>query len=172
MSVFGEKLREEILKSQERRASLIIHKLSFVIATFGLGAVTAEKFQTIGLLFLAPIIAFAYDLYIAGEDFGIKRAGGFLGRPDSDADDEEREWEKRVEKYWDPFSKFANPFVSMIVLMSAAVLLWSQYHTNNLYSLWLFVNVILISVVWRYSHIANKKVRFYKEKIVETTHDE
>jgi len=61
MSVFGEKLREEILKSQERRASLTIHKRSFVIATFGLGAVTADKFQTIGLLFrsrpLIPILS-------------------------------------------------------------------------------------------------------------------
>ena len=171
MADFSAKLREEILKSQERRAALTKHKLSFVIATFGIGAVTADKFQTIGLLFLAPIIAFAFDLYIAGEDFGIKRAGGFLGRPDSSADDEEREWEKRVEKYWDPFSKFANPFVSMIILISAAVLLWEQYHTSNLYSFWLLVNVVLISAVWTYSHIANKKVRFFKEKIEKTKHD-
>ena len=172
MSEFIAKLREEILTSQERRAALTKHKLSFVIATFGLGAITADKFETIGLLFLAPIIAFAFDLYIAGEDFGIKRAGGFLGRPDSSADVEEREWEKRVRKYGDPFSKFANPFVSIIVLISAAVLLWNQYHATNLYSLWLFVNVILIIAVWVYSHFANKAVRLFKEKIENTAYEE
>lgn len=164
MKDFVEKLRDEILASQDRRSALTRQKLAYVTATFGLGAITAEKFvSTIGLLFLAPVIAFSFDLYIAGEDFGIKRAGGFLGREGSSTSDEEKEWEKRVKKYYDPFSKVANPFVSLIVLIAAAVLLWGKYHKDFLYFPWLLINAILICLLWASSHTINKKVREFEK---------
>jgi hypothetical protein len=168
MKSFADKLREEILKSQDRRSALSRQKLAYVTATFGLGAISAEKFSTSGLLFLAPVIALSFDLYIAGEDFGIKRAGGFLGREGSSASGEEKEWEKRVKKHYDPFSKFANPFVSVIVLISAAVLLWGKYQGHFLYLPWLLINAILICLLWASSHTINKKVRDFEKPFEET----
>lgn len=172
MGDFASKLREEINKSQDRRSALVHKKLSYVAATFGVGALSnIYGCTTSAVLFLAPIMAFAFDLYIAGEDFGIKRAGGFLGRVDSSASEEEKIWEARVKEHGDPFSKMANPFVSYLSLCAAAVVLWPAYINHWLYLPWLAVNVFLIFALWASSHFINKALKEFGQSAIVTKND-
>jgi hypothetical protein len=74
---------EEKLKSQEQRGKLVSQKLKWVSGLFFLGSI---KIETIGngpinlvlVLYLVPVIAIIFDLYISGEDFGVKRMGTFI----------------------------------------------------------------------------------------------
>lgn len=165
MSDFSTKLREEILKSQDRRSALTLRKLSYVAATFGIGAITKISGSNSAILFLAPVMAFAFDLYIAGEDFGIKRAGGFLGRSDSEATAEEIAWETRVKLHSDPFSKFANPFLSVVSLIAAAVVLWPEYGSHALYIPWMAANLLFIAVLWLSSHFKNRAIKEFEKPL-------
>lgn len=168
MSEFTARLREEINKSQDRRSALTLRKISYVAATFGIGALTKISGPNSAILFLAPVIAFAFDLYIAGEDFGIKRAGGFLRRVDSGATEEEIAWEERVKTFGDPFPKIANPFLSVVTLIAASVVLWPEYRHHPLYFPWIVMNLLMVSVVWLSSHFKNKAVKEFEKSIKET----
>jgi hypothetical protein len=171
MSDFTLKLRDEINKAQERRSALTLRKISYVAATFGVGALTKMNDSSTAILFLAPVMSFAFDLYIAGEDFGIKRAGGFLRRPISGTTKEEIAWEELVKEYSDPFSKVANPFLSFVTLIVASVVLWPEFNNHPLYLPWMILNLVMISVVWLSSHYKNKAVKEF-EKAIEKAGDE
>lgn len=158
MASFNEDLRAEILSGQKERATLIRQKLSFVIVSFGIGSLSAEEVATNNLLYLSPIIAFAFDLYIAGEDYRVKRAGAFLARS-SNASEDERRWQGLVARRRDPFSRIANPFVSLVVLAGAAYLLWRGSGAGALYGIWLSLNVALVVGVWLSSYVRNCRAR-------------
>ncbi|ODS36313.1 hypothetical protein BEH94_02850 [Candidatus Altiarchaeales archaeon WOR_SM1_SCG] len=157
-------LRTEIRETQERRAAYIRQKFTYVIGLLGIGNISIGNFQPLPLLYLAPLIAFAFDLYILGEDFGIKRAGGFLGRESSNASNEVKEWEKRCRENRDQFSKIACPFLSVLVLIVSIVVLWPQDKNNILYWFWIATNILILIGIWAYSYILNKKVQKFEAK--------
>ncbi|MFH0790226.1 MAG: hypothetical protein V2A64_01190 [Candidatus Omnitrophota bacterium] len=161
---FLNNLRSEIIHTQERRSSLVRQKLTFVTSLLGLGSISfGEKAGTSILLYIAPIIAFIFDLYILGEDFSVKRAGGFLGRKDSKASEEEKEWEKRARENRDPFSQLANPLLSILVLILSSIILFPAMKQTLIYRVWLITNIFMILGVQVYSRYLCKKVqRFAK----------
>ena len=71
-------LREEILSGQERRSKYVILKLSFIVGLFGIGSMTISSVSLNSLIYLVPLVVAIFDLYILGEDFGVKRAGRFI----------------------------------------------------------------------------------------------
>lgn len=163
---FLNNLRSEIINTQERRSRFIRQKLTFVTSLLGLGSLSfGGKAGTSTLLYLAPIIAFIFDLYILGEDFSIKRAGGFLGRKDSKACEEEKEWEKRARENRDPFSLLANPLLSILVLILSTIILFTAARETLIYWVWLIINIFMILGVQVYSRYLCKKINYLKNNL-------
>lgn len=165
MSAFEEKLREEIIETQKGRSKLVAQKFTFVISSLGIGSISSVAFSASALAFFAPIIASVFDLYIAGADYGIKRAGGFLGREGATTTDEEKVWESRVKRYPDPFSKVAGPMLSTLVLIAAILILYNNYHFEPYFIPWACLSVLLNVAVWIASHRLNSNIRNFEKEI-------
>lgn len=156
MANFHEQLRQELIEAQKERGALVRQKLTFVITALGIGAVSTDAFPARNLLFLAPLISFVFDLYIAGVDYQVKRAGAFLGAPDAGTSEVERLWEGFVAENRDPFSRTANPLLSVLVLLASAVGLWASYGVSPFYLGWLLLNILLTAGVWYFSYKFNR----------------
>ncbi len=104
-------------------------------------------------------------MYIAGADYGIKRIGGFLGRPGSKTTDEENAWEYRVVNNPDPFSKLAGPLLSALVLIAAIFVLYEEHQCETYFNVWIGISLSLNLLVWIASHKLNIKVRMFKKEI-------
>jgi hypothetical protein len=96
---FIKDLRAEIINSQDRRGKLLLLKLTFVSSFFGLGSFKDFSIEAGNIVlessfafYLIPFIALIFDLYLMGEDYGIKRAGNFI-RKNKYTPTAEKEWE-------------------------------------------------------------------------------
>ena len=63
---FFNDLRTEIRETQERRAKIVHQKFTYIIGLLGIGSISIGSFQPLSLLYIAPLIAFTFDLYIIG----------------------------------------------------------------------------------------------------------
>ena len=128
--VFLTRLHEEKLRAQERRGILIQRKVVWLTGLFAVGAI--ELPLGIGstlILYLLPLVALIFDLYVMGEDYGIKRMGTFVrlqheGTPDADWE----EWLRAGSKddpsgKRDAFARWALRVGSVLVLLGSALLL-------------------------------------------------
>ena len=148
---FLEALHKEKLASQARRGDLIVRKLSWVTGLLAAGSLRIENsFSFALLLYVAPFVASVFDLYITGENYGIKRMGVFVRRRFKRK--WERQWELRLRNRRDPFSLVALPLSSLIVLSACAVLSWptpeATSATLSAFYVWLFGNTVTIRLVF------------------------
>jgi hypothetical protein len=119
---FLKALRAEIAAIQSERDQLIRQKIAFVIGLFGIGSVKfLAPVNTVALLYMAPLVAIAFDMYIVGKEFRVRRAGAFFLEPSTKAPDNERDWETFVRKKRDPFARYAGGLLSGIVLIASAL---------------------------------------------------
>jgi hypothetical protein len=167
MSEFPKRLREEVIASQNRRGRYVGQKFTFVIGAFGLGALTTSAVETWGLLLLAPVIALAFDLYVAGESFGIRRIGAFLGSKFCCAPAEEQRWEAFASEHRDPFSAIGGPFLSIVVLGASTVLLFEQHGHTVYFWVWLMLSVGMIALLWWLSRRKNARMDSMKATLEE-----
>jgi hypothetical protein len=93
-------LRQEIFQAQKRRGQILTLKLSFISGFFGIGSL--DKIANSGLeinanyvFYIIPFIALIFDLYLMGEDYGIKRAGQFI-KESAETPRVEKEWEAYI----------------------------------------------------------------------------
>jgi hypothetical protein len=155
---FLKDLRTEIAASQQRRGSFVKMKLTAIISIFGLGSFRFQSLPTGLLLGLVPLIVFVFDLFIIGENFGIRRAGSFILKS-AVAPKEEVRWEKVAEDKRDPASGVANPVSSLIFLVIAACYLWGPLEQQRLtYSIWLVISATLLLGSWVYGRMIVKKL--------------
>ncbi|MBI4809888.1 MAG: hypothetical protein HY800_00240 [Ignavibacteriales bacterium] len=161
---FINNLRTEIQNTQIQRAKLVSQKFTFVIGLLGIGSLSIGNVHTQFLLFITPIIAFTFDLYITGFDFGVRRVGGFLGRKSSEACDEEKNWERFVRKNRDTFVKIGGPLLSILVLVASIIVLWSDYNNVWYFWLWMAVDFLMLIWVWYYSYRLNKIIENIREE--------
>ena len=149
-------LREEILSGQERRSKYVILKLSFIVGLFGIGSMTISSVSLNSLIYLVPLVVAIFDLYILGEDFGVKRAGRFIkGSPATPI--EEKRWEQTVHDNRDPVTYIASVISSLIVIAVAIVALWKSEHTLILYRIWCVGCTLLIIFTAIYGYILVRK---------------
>jgi hypothetical protein len=153
---FLKELRGEIESTQVRRASYIKAKLAFVVSMIGVGSISIVKAETTALLYLAPFVAYIFDFYVFGEDFGIRRAGAFF-RKSTSAPKEEILWERTVKNNRDPFSKIAGIGSSILVLLISATLIYKD-EPSTVYCWWLLVNIAVLCIIWLYSWYVDIKV--------------
>jgi len=163
---FLKDLRAEIAATQKERASYIRAKLTFVVSLLGFGSTSISNIQTDSLLYLAPLVAYVFDLYILATDFGVKRAGTFL-RLSTEAPKEELLWERAVRKNRDPFSSIAGPLSSSLVLIAATVGLWISHNTVAFYWSWLVFNVLTIGGVWGYGLVLIRRLKKFEAFLVK-----
>lgn len=152
-------IRVEIQETQKRRAAYVRQKFTYVIGLLGIGSISIGSFQPISFLYLAPLIAFAFDLYILGEDFGVKRASGFLSRQDVQSPDDNKKWERYCKENRDPFSRLGGPFLTFLVLIASILVLWTQAKNTSIYWIWIITNIIVLIGMVLYSNYLNKKIQ-------------
>ena len=166
---FLTKLRDEIMESQKRRHDFIIRKLTYTTSLLGLSLfkipIGQTTFDLTFLLFIVPIIAVAFDLYIVAEDYGVKRIGEFFSREESETCDVERYWENTfVKKYNNRFAPIAFFVVTILLLFTSSLLL---FQTNiNIFYILILIFIVLFAEVFLlvYSLILRRSL---SKKVVE-----
>ena len=154
---FLKRIHIEKIESQKRRANFNIRKFIFIGTLFTLGAAKLPKEIDLALvLYIVPFISLCFDLYILGEDYGIKRMGGFVRQNYKDAMDST--WEEWVGNRRDPFATFAVPLLSTIVLLSCSAILWKTESNNLLFWIWLCLLLFSIIFLFLYSQFLRKKL--------------
>ena len=151
-------LHEEKIRTQNERTQLITMKLAFIAVLFGLGSVNMgirfDIADIFWLLYIIPLVAISYDLYIMSADSRIKRIGVFLGRnPVSLAGKAEREWERFCASYRDGMAPSANMFFSAIVTLGAAAFIhtqggWTEKIMKLWFAVWLVGSLTAIIILW------------------------
>jgi hypothetical protein len=155
---FIKDLRAEIAAGQQRRASFVKMKLTAIISIFGLGSIKVSFLPTSLLLGLVPLIVLVFDLFIIGENFGIRRAGRFI-LTSSGAPPEEIRWESIVKEKRDPASAIANPVSSLIFLVIAASYLWRALEQQRpVYWSWLALSAALLFGSWIFGRVILRKL--------------
>jgi isopentenyldiphosphate isomerase len=122
--LFIKHLQEEKLKTQAARMTYVTRKLAYATGFLGLGSLKIGSWDLSPILYLVPFLALAFDLYILGEDYSVKRIGAFL-RSESVADLEQR-WEDWVSRNRDPFARYALPLLTNVLATASALVLWSR----------------------------------------------
>jgi len=156
-SKFIERVHQEKLESQKRRAEFNIRKFIFVGALFTLGAAKLpNEIDLTLILYIVPAISICFDLFILGEDYGIKRIGGFIRCHCADTFD--ATWEAWVGKRRDPFATFAVPILTLIVLVSSVAVMWPSQKEFAWFWVWLIFNVAATSFLFIYSQHLREKL--------------
>lgn len=160
---FLKELRGEIEATQVRRASYVKAKLAFVVSMIGAGSISIVKAETTILLYLAPFVAYIFDLYIFGEDYGIRRAGVFIEK-NKETPREELLWERTVSEFRDPFSKIAGFGSSLLVLVITASLLFKDSICQT-FTWWLVINLVILAILLLYSSYIGRKLKGFCKEI-------
>jgi hypothetical protein len=156
-SEFIKRMHEEKLESQKRRAEFNIKKFLFVGALFSIGA--AKLPQEIDLtlvLYIVPAISICFDLFILGEDYGIKRIGGFIRSNCADTID--ATWENWVGSQRDPFATFAVSLLTLLVLVASVAIMWSTQKGFIWFWIWLSLNASATVFLFKYSQHLRKRL--------------
>ncbi len=131
---FLKHLREEKLAAEDLRGTYILRKLAYATALLGVGSLSIERLDLSFLLYLVPVVAFAFDLYILAEDYSVKRFGAFLGSRSTDT--LERHWEKWIAQNRDPFAPFAMPLLTTLLFLGSAAVIWFEGSAIGPYFWW------------------------------------
>lgn len=150
---FLQALHNEKIKTQSERADYTKNKLAFVIGLFGLGSLKIGDVESHWILYLIPLVAIGYDLYIRAADVSIKKMGAFL-RFNSVTTTSEKEWENFSAKYRDTIAPIANTLFTLVVTIVAAMYIYALEQIRNsiflsVFVSWFFVFLIIIVWMWR-----------------------
>ena len=165
-------LRAEKLKAQDTRGTYTEKKLAYATALLGFGALGTNlgQLSALGsinlglLLYLVPVVALAFDLYILGEDYSVKRIGAFLARKTTDP--LEKEWEAWAAKNRDPFAPLAMPILTSALLLASVFILWVGNSTATV-GFWIWLGVMVVLTWGLYGYYVLRKRRI--PNIVEPT---
>jgi isopentenyldiphosphate isomerase len=143
---FSKHLHEEKLRTLEARTTYTIQKLIFVTGLLGLGSLDVKvgSVDLSFLVYLAPWLAIAFDFYIMGEDYSVKRIGAFLGN--KSPENIEKQWETWVAANRDPFAPLAIPILTTLILIGSTIITYQQHSASQepLFILWMVVTFLTI----------------------------
>jgi hypothetical protein len=160
---FIKHLHAEKLKAEKARTEYTLRKLAYATTLLGLGSLNIDFGRIIGagnatpagnihlglLLYLAPWVALASDLYILAEDYSVKRFGAFLWKNSPDV--LERGWEEWVSENRDPFGPVAMPVLTTVLLIAAALILWAGGSAAGpVFWGWLFLTLPIPWILYLY----------------------
>ena len=144
---FIKALHDEKTKTQGTRATYISGKFTFITGLFGLGALKIGVVDFHWLLYLIPLVALGYDLYIRAEDLSIKKMGAFLrSDPKAKIAESEKAWEHFSAQYRDKLAHLATTLFTLVITTSAAVYIYAQQSSNLSTEFWIgFISWFIIS---------------------------
>ena len=149
------KLRNEINIGKQHRHEYVMRKFSTTSVLLGAGSIKTQFGGNAGsvdftlLLFLVPLVALAFDMYIFAEDYRIRRAGGFIRNQRGIAVEGEGDWEDFCKANRNELASIPSGFVTLILLIIASFLLFGAGYAQILWY-WIAFNLtifILISVM-------------------------
>lgn len=124
-------LHEEKIKTQEARTAFISSKFVFITGLFGLGVLKYGTVDFHWLLYLVPLVAIGYDLYIRAEDFSIKKIGAFLrSKAETHTTKSEIAWEIFSAEHRDRLAGRATSLFTFIITIAAAVYILAQQNSE------------------------------------------
>jgi hypothetical protein len=156
---FIKRMHEEKLASQKRRADYNVKKFLFVGSLFTVGVAKLPEGIDLNLvLYIVPAVSVCFDLFILGEDYGIKRIGGFIRIKCTDTIDSM--WEDWVgtKKRRDPFATLAIPFLTLIVLVACAAIIFQKQGPCCWFWVWVVANVVATIFLFIYSQYLRRKL--------------
>lgn len=164
---FLKSLHNEKIKTQSERSTYVNNKLTFVIGLLGLGSLKIGTVELYWLLFLIPLVAIGFDLYIRASDLSIKKMGVFLRcHPESGTGESERAWEIFSAKCRDTIAPAANTLFTLVVTISAAIYIYVETHLKNDFFLigfflWFGLFFAFIILLWENHRKIVKKIDNY-----------
>ena len=154
VSDFLSDLQEEKLKHKQHRYEFVKQKLFFIIGLSGLGSL--EKIGEIDLtylLFLVPLVAIAFDIYIVAEDFKVKRIGAYILREFHGAP--VYIWEELLDRktHWrEGSARYASLGLTTVIFLFVAYILWpedwNQKNYSSFFVFWGVINIISLVVIY------------------------
>ncbi len=178
---FREQLRIEQLMHKEHRFKYVIYKLSFVTTLLGIGIIGLEKNILISLIYLVPIVALCYDIYIFAEDYKVKRIGIFLIdiKKNSNVDENTKNVISNLEIAWEEWLKMhrerlaakASFIITIIVTIGSVIILSIDiYRVFNWFKLflstfWFLIVIICIIAVFFYGQSLRREITAVVEKL-------
>jgi hypothetical protein len=151
---FLKALHDEKIKTQGERATYTTSKLAFVTGLFGLGSLRINGLDFHWLLYLIPLVAVGYDLYIQAADSSIKKMGTFLrNHPQAGTGESERAWERFSAQYRDKLAQLANTLFTFVATVAAAMYIYIQEPVKSSafwigFVLWLAICLLVITWMW------------------------
>ena len=178
---FLEQLRAEQLLHKEHRFKYVVHKLLFATTLFSLGSMGLGNNILISLIYLAPIVALCYDIYIFAEDYKVKRIGIFLLdiKKDTDINEKVKEvisdleiiWENWLKMYREPLAYKASFIITILVTIGSAFILSIDifnafsWHRLFLLAFWLLIVIISTILVFYYGRSLRRRFTVIDEKM-------
>ena len=146
-------LHEEKLNTMKERSKHARDKILFILGIMGFGSLSFRiaEFNSSTILFLVPLVAIGYDLYINASDEGIKRIGAFL-REKNCATACEQLYEEYVKKRRGNYAPIANVLFSMIGTLGALLIIFLSERSVADYQFWWFIIWSIIIMVVYFNH--------------------
>ena len=167
---FLRRLEAEAYHHKTKQTSLVLQKLAFVAALFGIVVLRAPSAAATPtsvlddfywLLYALPFVALAYDVYICAQDYKVKRIGAFLRTSDT-VSPVEREWQVYVNNRRDPLAAWASVFLTGLTIAVPALVLpfVLERRAGTWFYVWLASTVAsLILVVVYYQVVLLRKLQ-------------
>lgn len=170
---FLNNLYEEKLLHKKNRHEYVKQKFIFVIGLFSLGSLKTigilPKIDLSVLLYFIPYVASSYDIYIAAEDFKVKRVGTFIRRHAGDQCYEEKAWERWLndKEHRESLALWASVCLTVISLLASALLLFPQNTNRKIFFTWLAISLVACISVFLIAKSERNILNKSKEKIAE-----
>ena len=164
---FLKHLHSEKLKAEEARTAYTLKKLAYATALLGIGSLNINigQIDLSLILYLVPWVAFAFDLYILGEDYSVKRFGAFLKANSPDA--LEQLWEKWISQNRDPFAPLAMPVLTTLLLLGAATVIWvGGFAAGSFFWGWLVLSGLPSWILFAFYRSLRKRVLRHVETVI------
>ena len=173
---FFTSLRQELIKTQEIRFKLSFQKLIFIISLLGIGSFSIGDGETKNLKYLVyfvPFVAYMFDLYVIGENFGIRRIGNYIKFARNSSQDE---------KYWefllnmpqninrDRFAIHGNIYSTFISIALAAFLVFFLHDSTKegltIKIIWSSLVIMFAIIVWViYPKMQKSRLTLFKKSM-------
>jgi len=148
---------------------------------FGVGSLGLENNILKTLIYLVPIVALCYDVYIFAEDYKVKRIGIFLldikKEPEVDEKTKgtisnlEVTWQEWLKKYRETGAYKASLIITVIATIGSSLILsidiFKAFSWHRLFLLvfWLLSIVILTIIVFYYGRSLKRKATAMVEEL-------
>jgi hypothetical protein len=154
---FLNSLHQEKLLTMKTRSRYVELKIGFIIGILGLGSLgtinelfgqIVPEFNSSILLWVTPIVAIGYDLYINASDLSIKRIGAFIRCNRPLVSKCEFAWEQFVTEKRGILAPQANLIFSFMATAVACVLFVLPILFSGISDIKIKILMILLSLIW------------------------